>query len=101
MRQAPAQERRRLHAVGYRRPQVQEDQVAAMFRRLLDRGRAIVYRAAHFVGGRRLDEISNGAAHGGALIHNEQSGPARVGHKREKLLWFVAKNNTEISIFPA
>ena len=101
MGQPAAQKRRRFHAVGYRRPQVKEDQVAARFRRFLDRGRAIVYRAAHFVGGCRFDEIPNSAAHGGTLVHNEQSGPARAGHKREKILRFAAKHNMKIRIFPS
>ncbi len=99
MGQFAAQERRCFHAIGYRYLQVKKYHVAAGFRRFLDRGRAIVYRPAHFVGGCDFDEISNSTAHGGAVVHNKESGLARMGHKREKLLWLVARNNTEMRIF--
>jgi hypothetical protein len=63
----------------------------------LDRGHAIAYRVAHFVGRCGFDEMANSAAHGGTVVNNKESGPARAGHKREKLLRCAAKNNsTEI-----
>ncbi len=99
MGQLAAQERRCFHAVGYRCLQVKKYHVAAGFRRFLDRGHAIVYRPAHFVGGCDFDEIPNSTAHGGTVVHNKESGLARMGHKREKLLWLVARNNTEMLIF--
>ena len=34
------------------------------------------------------------------IVNDEESGLARTGHRREKPLRFVAKNNTEIRIFP-
>ena len=78
---------------------MKKDQVAAGFRRFLDRGRAIVYGPAHFVGGRDFDEIPKGTAHGGTVVHNKESGLARTCHKGEKLLRSAAKNNTEMRIF--
>ena len=99
MGQLAAQERRRFHAIRYRQPQVKKDHVARGFRGFLDRGRAIVCRPAHFVVGCDFDELSKSTAHGGTVVHNKQSGLARNGHKREKLLRFVARNNTEMRIF--
>jgi len=99
MGQLRAQERRGFHAIGYRFPEVKKYQVAAGFHRFLDRGRGIVNRPAHFVRGCDFDEISNSTAHGGTVVHNKESGLARSGHKREKLLRFLAKDNTEMRIF--
>src|SRR5215472_404761 len=99
MGQLAAQERRGLHAVGYGRPQVKEDQVAATFRRFLDRGRAIVYCAAYFVGGCGFYKIANSAAHGGTFVHNEQSRPARAGHTRESYYGWLPKTIRKCVLF--
>ena len=79
---------------------MKEYQVAAGFRGFLERGRATVNRVAHLVGSCGFDEILKSTAHGGTVVDNKESGPVRAGHKREKLLRLVGKNNTEIRIFP-
>lgn len=100
MGKVAAQKRHRHQVILYRDPQMEEYQVAAGLLRFVDRGCIVVYRGAHFVGGCGLDELPKGTAHGGTIINNKESRPALAGHRREKLLRFVARNNTESRIFP-
>lgn len=50
----------------------------------MDRGRAVFYGVAHFEGSCSFDEIPNCTAHGGTVINNNESGPARAGHRSEQ-----------------
>lgn len=79
---------------------MEEYQVAAGLLRFVDRRCIVVYRGAHFVGGRGFDELPKSTAHGGTIVNNKESGSAFAGHRREKLLRFVTRNNTESRIFP-
>ena len=51
--------------------------------RFMDRGRVVVYRVAHLVVRCGFDEKPNSTAHGGTVVNNKESGPARAGHGRE------------------
>ena len=75
--------------------------VAAGLPRFVDHGHIVVYRIAHFVGGCGFDELPNGTAHGGTVVNNKESGPVCAGHGGDKLLPFVAKNNTDFRICSA
>ena len=60
----------------------------------------MVYSVAHFVGGCSFDELPNSTAHGGTVVNNKESGSARTGHQSEKLLLFIAKNNSRETRLP-
>ena len=80
---------------------MEEYYIAVILRRFVDRGHIVVYGVAHLAGRSCFDETLKSTAHGGTVVNNKESGPARAGHGRENLLRRAAKNNsTEIRIFP-
>ena len=81
-----AQKRHRHQAILKRHAEIEEYQVAASLHRFVDRGHAIAYCVAHLVGRCGFDELPHSTAHGGTVVDNEESGPARAGHGRENLL---------------
>ena len=78
---------------------MEEYYVTVGIRRFLDRQHAIVNRVAHLVGRRDFDEIPNSTAHGGTVVNNNESGPARAGHRGERLLRFFAEKQYGNSYF--
>ena len=94
-----AQDGSRFDAGQHRHAQVEEDQITVELPGLLDRGDRIAHVVANSVGAAGLKEEADGAAHGGAVVDDEDSRCVPRHHGRENYYGCLRKT-IRIYVFP-